>query len=221
MTIRSLLTVMLLTTTTISSAHRGGMDSNGGHNNRKTGEYHCHRDNCIERNGAKKITAQSGYKSGKYERKSWPHWTDEDRDCQNTRAEMLIRDSLAPVKFKRNKGCSVSHGKWLAPYTGETYTKASKLDIDHIVPLYHAHQTGGANWSRTEKRAFANDPKNLLVTSAKANRSKGAKSPARWKPPLKSYWCSYAEKWRYVKQKYRLKISVPEAQSLGVMEKRC
>ena len=70
MTIRSLLTVMLLTTTTISYAHRGGMDSNGGHNNRKTGEYHCHRDNCIERNGAKKITAQSGYKSGKYERKS-------------------------------------------------------------------------------------------------------------------------------------------------------
>jgi len=57
---------------------------------------------------------------------------------------------------------------------------------------------------------------NLRVTSAKANRAKGAKSLARWKPPLKSYWCSYAEKWLYVKQKYRLKISVPEEQSLGL-----
>ena len=86
--------------------------------------------------------------SSKYNRKDWPHWIDADRDCQNTRAEILIHDSVGPVKFKRNKGCNVSWGKWIGPYTGKTFTKASDIDIDHIVPLSHAHKTGGANWSR-------------------------------------------------------------------------
>jgi len=30
-----------------ASGHGGGLDGNGGHNNRKTGEYHCHREPCL------------------------------------------------------------------------------------------------------------------------------------------------------------------------------
>ena len=219
---RTLLTILLITTSTITTAHRGGLDSNGGHTNKSTGEYHCHRDGCIERSGTGKSSkSPRATHTSSYNRKNWPHWIDEDGDCQNTRAEMLIRDSLSPVKFKRNKGCNVTWGEWIGPYTGQHFTKASDLDIDHIVPLKHAHTTGGAGWSRAQKRSFANDPNNLLVTSASANRKKGAKGPARWKPPLKSYWCTYARKWRQVKTQYQLTISIPEERSLKVMERTC
>jgi 5-methylcytosine-specific restriction endonuclease McrA len=152
--------------------------------------------------------------SVQYDRKSWPHWIDEDGDCQNTRAEILIRDNVGTIKFKRNKPCNVSWGKWICPYTGKTFTKASDLDIDHIVPLSHAHRTGGANWTREKKREFANDPINLLAVEDNTNQSKGDKGPAEWMPPRKEYWSEYARKWRAVKKKYELSISDEEEKLL-------
>ena len=190
-------------------SHSGRTNSEGCHTDRKTGDHHCH-------NGE-----SSTSRTQKYDRKSWPHWTDEDGDCQNTRAEILIRDSQRPVKFKRNKGCNVSWGAWKGPYTGKVMNKASDLDIDHIVPLSHAHKTGGAGWTRSQKRQFANDPQNLLAVDDSTNQSKGDKSPARWKPPQKAYWCEYATRWRGIKRKYGLRVSVPEERSLRVMEREC
>jgi len=101
------------------------------------------------------------------------------------------------------------------------FTQASDLDIDHIVPLAHAHRAGGGNWSREMKRQFANDPDNLLAVDDRTNQKKGAKGPARWKPPMKSYWCEYAKKWRLIKDKYGLQVSDREHQSLIVMTSRC
>ncbi len=60
---------------------------------------------------------------------------------------------------------------------------ASDLDIDHVVPLAHAHRTGGANWLRRQKRQFANDPGNLIAVDDRTNQEKGDKEPVRWKPP--------------------------------------
>ena len=151
---------------------------------------------------------------GAYNRKDWPHWVDIDNDCQDTRSEILQRDNIGTIKFKRNRGCSVSWGKWVCPYTGKTFTKASDMDIDHIVPLSHAHKTGGANWTREKKRAFANDPMNLLTTEDNINQEKGDKGPDEWKPPQKSYWATYAGKWRAVKKKYGLVVSGAEEKAL-------
>ncbi|MCP4674372.1 MAG: HNH endonuclease, partial [Deltaproteobacteria bacterium] len=123
-----------------------------------------------------------------YNRKDWPHWIDEDGDCQNTRSEILQRDNIGTIKWKRNKPCNVSWGKWVCPYTGKVFTKASDMDIDHIVPLGHAHRTGGANWSREKKRQFANDPMNLLAVEDNANQAKSDKAPDEWKPPKREYW---------------------------------
>jgi len=66
----------------------------------------------------------------------------------------------------------VSHGLWVDSYTGMTFTQASDLYIDHVVPLAHAHRTGGANWSREQKRRFANDPDNLLAVDDRTNQEK-------------------------------------------------
>lgn len=163
----------------------------------------------------------SGGGSKSYDRADWPHWIDADGDCQDTRTEILIRDSTAPVKFKRNQGCNVSWGQWVGPYTGQVFTKASDVDIDHVIPLSHAHKTGGAVWSREKKREFANDPENLLTVDDSTNQGKGDKGPAQWKPPLKTYWCEYARRWRRIKGKYGLTISTPEESSLNVMERTC
>jgi hypothetical protein len=102
-----------------------------------------------------------------------------------------------------------------------TFTQASDLDIDHIVPLAHAHRAGGGNWSREMKRQFANDPDNLLAVDDRTNQKKGAKGPVRWKPPEESYWCEYAKKWRLIKAKYGLVVSEMERRSLRVMERIC
>ena len=48
----------------------------------------------------------------KYNRSNWKHWIDVDKDCQNTRDEVLIRDSIIPVKFKTRKKCKVKSGLW-------------------------------------------------------------------------------------------------------------
>lgn len=196
-------------------AHGGRLDGTGGHTNRKTNEYHCHREPCFS-NHKKSVQALQEAKSenraysSTYNRKDWPHWLDYDHDCQNARAEELIKSSSIAVKFKRNKGCVVSHGRWHDPYSGKTFTKASQLDIDHIVPLKEAHISGGSSWSRKRRRAFANDPENLIVVSAHENREKGAKDLAKWLPDVIEYRCQYVKRWVRVKARYSLNIDQNE-----------
>jgi 3-isopropylmalate dehydratase small subunit len=67
----------------------------------------------------------------------------------------------------------VATGIWLGPFTGEVFTLASDVDIDHIIPLRYAHGHSGADWSPLLKKVFANDPDNILVTKDNANQTKG------------------------------------------------
>ena len=99
------------------------------------------------------ITAPAPVSS--YNRKDRPHWIDADGDCQNTRQEMLIASSRMPVKFKDSRNCTVVSGEWFGVYTGKTFTKASDVDVDHIVPLAHAHRHGADKWTCDQCRMFA------------------------------------------------------------------
>ena len=90
------------------------------------------------------------------------------------------------------------------------------IDIDHIIPLKWAHDHGGANWSPTKKTAFANDPENLLATTASANRQKGAKGPEAWIPLVNR--CSYGIHWQYLLTKYEL--NAPQA-TLEAISRLC
>jgi|TARA_B110000967_G_C18782066_1_gene508789 hypothetical protein len=188
----------------------------GGHHNRKTGEYHCHREPCLSTHdqvqSATKEATRSSY-STLYDRDDWGGWIDEDGDCQNTTAEILIRDSQTQVSFD---GCRVVSGLWNLPYSGGSTTSASQIDIDHIIPLNWAHGHGGDRWSSERKKAFANDADNLLATSSSANRSKGAKSPGQWMPSIDK--CSYARRWEGLIEKYALKATTRE---VAAIEKAC
>lgn len=223
---RVIVIAILLSILTASSvyAHSGRTDKNGGHYNRKTGVYHCHKAYCVEPYSQKKSSLTKQKPSSvslEYNRKQWKHWIDEDKDCQNTRHEILIKYSEEPVQFKTDRNCRVVIGKWTGLYTGKVFGLASMLDIDHVIPLKHAHQSGGHAWSSLQKRAFANDYENLLAVDKSANRSKGAKGPAKWKPSDRGVWCAYAERWRYLKSKYDLSVSAKEENALRDMEATC
>jgi hypothetical protein len=149
----------------------------------------------------------------KYNRKEYRHWIDEDRDCRNTRHEVLIEESLKPVGFKTGKGCKVASGRWLGSFTGRTFSSPKKLDIDHLVPLKEAHDSGAYAWSKSKKRDYANDmshPDHLIAVASGANRSKGAKDPAEWMPPDKSYWREYARAWTGTKLRWGLSADARE-----------
>lgn len=110
---------------------------------------------------------------------------------------------------------------WIGPYTGQVFTIASDVDIDHIIPLKYAHDHGGALWSPLLKKVFANDPDNLLVTEDNANQSKGAKGPSEYMPPLTSYHCEYMRRWRFLASKYELEIDRRDADLITLTLRGC
>lgn len=160
----------------------------------------------------------------RYDRSDWADWNDMDGDCQNTRAEVLIAESASPVEFATEARCRVTTGSWATPWTGETLTAAGDMDIDHHVPLAHAHQAGAEYWSREKKARFSNDMDlsgALNATKAATNRAKGAKPPDEWRPPDETSWCRYAEYWIAVKTKWELSITPAELTALRDMLRRC
>lgn len=145
----------------------------------------------------------------KYVRSDWEHWTDKDKDCQNTRQEILIERSLFKVKLNK-KGCTVSQGKWMDYYHPEEHFLARNVDIDHLIPLKHAHDSGASHWSKEEKKLFANDLENLVITNRSYNRMKGAKTIAEWLPINKDRACRYIKDWIHIKKKYNLRLEEAE-----------
>ena len=159
-----------------------------------------------------------------YDRGDWKHWIDEDKDCQNARHEVLIHESKIDVKFKDDRNCQVAAGEWLDPFTGDTLTDATKLDVDHMVPLKNAHDSGGWAWDKKRKADFANYmvyEDHLIAVTASANRKKGAKGPEGWKPSNKGHWCDYATDWIDIKVKWDLSATKAEWTALQEMLGTC
>lgn len=159
-----------------------------------------------------------------YDRDDWGDWIDEDGDCQNTRHEVLIEESLVPVAYKNDRECQVLSGEWFGAFTATTVTDASDLDIDHFVPLKNAHLSGGWAWTPERKESYANSldsPDHLVAVTNSANRSKGAKGPDEWRPPNETYWCDYAIAWIELKRTWGLTATPQEVEALKEMLATC
>jgi 5-methylcytosine-specific restriction endonuclease McrA len=156
-----------------------------------------------------------------YNRSDWPHWSDTDGDCQNTRHELLIRQSLTAVTFKTEDECIVMSGTWHCKYSGNTFNDSKELDLDHVVPLKFAQGHGGDIWSRDKKREFANDIDNLLLVNASLNRQKGAKGLDEWLPPNHPYRCEYIAHFNAVMTKYGLTFIPSEQRIVNKMVNAC
>jgi len=159
------------------------------------------------------FTSEVESKDKQYDRSDWVHWIDADKDGVTTRQEVLIdenliKDSLKMVYTKGNK-IKIIKGFWVCLYTGDTITNPRELDIDHLVPLKNAHESGASSWSRKKKREYANylkDKNHLVAVKASANRQKGAKAPGEWLPDKNQTW--YVNAWFHIKNTWHLNVIV-------------
>jgi hypothetical protein len=147
-------------------------------------------------------------------------WADVDRNGCDTRNDMLKRD-LTNIEFKvKTRECVVLSGVLLDRYSGETINfvrgnvTSMEVQIDHVVALSNAWQTGAFKLTLMQRTAFANDPLNLFAVKGRLNSQKGDGDAATWLPPLKSFRCSYVAQQIAVKAKYSLWVTAPEKEAM-------
>jgi hypothetical protein len=147
-------------------------------------------------------------------------WADVDRNGCDTRNDMLKRD-LTNIEFKvKTRECVVLSGVLLDRYSGETITfvrgnvTSMEVQIDHVVALSNAWQTGAFKLTLMQRTAFANDPMNLFAVKGRLNSQKGDGDAATWLPPLKSFRCTYVAQQIAVKAKYSLWVTAPEKEAM-------
>lgn len=149
-------------------------------------------------------------------------WLETDRPGCNVRELVLIAEAIAIAEVDQD--CRPLDGLWHSWYDDDPFDDPSRLDIDHMVPLAEAHDSGAAVWPAERKSAFANDLEleaALTAVSASSNRTKRADDPADWKPPLRSAWCQYAHDWIAVKVKWSLTADRQEVDALREMLDTC
>jgi hypothetical protein len=130
-------------------------------------------------------------------------WTDPDHNGCDARQDAVARATTNRVYDGK---CRIVVADVFDRYTGRTYrqAKTSAFDIDHIVAEHDAWLSGAYTWTRARRIAFANDPADLVLTTASANRSKGDQDPSTWAPASHDGACFYARTYRAIKLRWRL-----------------
>ncbi|MFG2895376.1 HNH endonuclease family protein [Streptomyces sp. NPDC048248] len=157
-----------------------------------------------------------------YERDKFHLWIDADHDGCDTRKEVLFSEAV--TKPRQGKSCKLTGGTWRSYYDGKTVTDASRLDIDHLVPLAEAWDSGASNWSDERREKYANDldsQRSLVAVSSGPNRSKGDQDPAEWMPPAKDASCTYVIDWVTAKLRWNLTIDHAENRALAKLAAGC
>ena len=154
-------------------------------------------------------------------------WADMDHNGCDTRNYILNRD-LTGVRHKwRTHNCVVKSGKLHDPYTGKDikFKKGKKtstaVQIDHVVALENAWQSGARDWSTAKRHEFGNDPYNLLAVDGPANQEKGSASAAYWLPTNADYRCDYVARQIGVKDKYQLTVTSQEKDAMLAVLHTC
>jgi hypothetical protein len=159
-----------------------------------------------------------------YTRAQFPHWSDPDRNGCDARNDTLKRD-LTDISYKAGtRDCKVIAGQLLDPFSGKVITFSTTkvvIDIDHVVALSNAWQTGAAYFDKALRTQIANDPLNLLAVDSKLNRQKGDGDAATWLPPSKTFRCEYVARQVAVKVKYKLWVSEPEKVAITKILSSC
>lgn len=154
-----------------------------------------------------------------YSREQFPHWSTVSGEC-DTREVVLARDGS---QVRRDSDCDATSGSWYSPYDGATWSRSSDVDIDHVVALAEAWRSGADDWTEARCEAFANDLDNsqLIAVTDDVNQAKGDGPPDAWKPPLRSYWCTYSRMWIGSKSAWDLTVTSAERTALHDMLATC
>ena len=104
-------------------------------------------------------------------------------------------------------------GKIYGPYTGRCFATRGETDIEHVVALSEAHDSGLCSADAATKSRFARDVLNLTLAGPDVNRyEKGARDAAEWQPRRNACW--FAQRTLEVRRKYGLSIDRREASAI-------
>ncbi|MER6190094.1 HNH endonuclease family protein [Streptomyces cyaneofuscatus] len=154
-----------------------------------------------------------------YTRSSFKHWNsgDDKSDGCNTRNEVLLAEAVVAPTVEA--GCKLTGGTWTSYYDGQEVTSAGALDIDHMVPLAEAWDSGASAWTAARREAYANDQGadvSLVAVTARSNRQKSDQDPADWMPPSPEAQCRYVGEWVATKLRWQLTADDRELEALKV-----
>ncbi|MDO0936483.1 HNH endonuclease family protein [Streptomyces sp. DG2A-72] len=156
-----------------------------------------------------------------YDRDLFNHWIDADRDGCSTRSEVLLDEAtIAPEVTGR---CTLTGGQWYSWYDNQYVTGARGLDIDHLVPLAEAWDSGASAWSAQRREQYANDlgdERALVAVTARSNRQKADQDPATWLPDT-TVVCRYVADWTVIKLRWALTVDTTEQQTLTDLAADC
>ena len=156
-----------------------------------------------------------------------PAWADVDRNGCDTRNDILKRDLTSITYRAKTRNCVIESGTLVDRYSGETINfvkgniSSMEVQIDHVVALSNAWQTGAFKLTADQRKALSNDPLNLFAVKGRLNSQKGDGDAATWLPPLKSFRCSYVAQQIAVKAKYSLWVTAPEKAAMVSILSKC
>jgi hypothetical protein len=154
-------------------------------------------------------------------------WADVDHNGCDTRNDILKRDLTSIIYKAGTRNCVVASGTLVDRYSGETINfvrgnvTSMEVQIDHVVALSNAWQTGAFKLSADQRKALANDPLNLFAVKGTLNQQKSDGDAATWLPPLKSFRCAYVAQQIAVKMKYSLWVVPPEKAAMVAILAKC
>ena len=154
-------------------------------------------------------------------------WADTDRNGCDTRNDILKRDMTSVIYKEKTRNCVVVSGTLVDRYSGETINfvrgnvSSMEVQIDHVVALSNAWQTGAFQLTLAQRTALANDPLNLFAVKGTLNLQKSDGDAATWLPPLKSFRCAYVAQQIAVKAKYSLWVVPPEKAAMVAILAKC
>ncbi|MFC9337441.1 HNH endonuclease family protein [Streptomyces sp. NPDC057020] len=154
-----------------------------------------------------------------YQRTKFKHWNSglDLTDGCNTRAEVLLSEAIESPAVSAD--CKLADGRWISYYDGQEVTDPGKLDIDHMVPLAEAWDSGASAWTAARREAYANDQDasaSLVAVTARTNRQKADQDPREWMPPAPEATCRYISEWVGTKLRWALAADQGEADALAL-----
>jgi hypothetical protein len=158
-----------------------------------------------------------------YDRDLFKHWNAGlKRDGCDTRKEILISEAVEAPRVGAR--CKITGGSWWSYYDERTQTDVADLDIDHMVPLAEAWDSGASGWTAARREAYANDQgaeESLIAVTDRVNQAKGDQDPAEWLPPAEGALCRYLSEWVGMKLRWELTADDAETDTLRDLVGEC
>ncbi len=155
-----------------------------------------------------------------YDRDLFRHWVDADGDGCDARNEVLIAEADDPTSV--GPGCALSGGRWFSYYDRVSWTDTGDIDIDHMVPLAEAWDSGAHAWTPEQREEYANDLddyRTLVGVTDNVNQAKGDQDIAEWLPTHAH--CRYLREFVAVKIRWRLAVDADEHTAMTALADGC